>query len=102
MTHIEQTIYGTVTKKDLLWKANMVKERFNNANFKSKRSGGKQIINRVEVVEHGTTVYFWCGRMNNFAVYGGSKKVHIINYAICYCIFVLMRIKTILVFQILL
>lgn len=37
----------------------MIKERFNNANFKSKRSGGKQIINRVEVVEHGTVVYFW-------------------------------------------
>lgn len=49
MTYIEQRIYGTVTKKDLLWKAN----------FKSKRSGGKQIINRVEVVEHGTAVYFW-------------------------------------------
>ena len=74
MAHIEQTIYGTVTKKELLWKANMVKERFNNANFMSKRSGGKQIINRVEVVEHGTAVYFWCGRMSNFVVYGGSKK----------------------------
>ena len=35
MTHIEQTFYGTVTKKDLLWKANMVMERFNNANSKS-------------------------------------------------------------------
>lgn len=68
MTHIEQTIYGRVTKKNLLWKANMIKEIFNNANFKSKRSVGKQII----------------------------------NYVICYCIFVLKRIKTILVFQILL
>lgn len=37
MTHIEQRFYGTVTKKDLLWKANMVMERFNNANFKTKR-----------------------------------------------------------------
>lgn len=71
MTNIEQRIYGTVTKKNLLLEANMVKERFNNANFKSKRSGGKQIINRVE---HGTAVYFWCGRMSNFVVYGGSKK----------------------------
>ena len=42
MTYIEQRIYGTVTKKDLLWKANMVKERFNNANFKSKRMGGNK------------------------------------------------------------
>lgn len=74
MTHIEQRFYGTVTKKDLLLKANMVMERFNNANFKAKRSGGKQIINRVEVVEHGTAVYFWCGRMSNFVVYDGSKK----------------------------
>lgn len=74
MTNIEQRIYGTITKKDLLWKANMVKERFNNANFKAKRSDGKQIINRVEVVDNGTAVYFWCGRMNNFVVYGGSKK----------------------------
>lgn len=67
-------VYGTVTKKNLLWMANNVKERFNNDNFKAKRSGGRQIINRVEVVEHGTAVYFWCGRMSNFVVYGGSKK----------------------------
>lgn len=38
------------------------------------RSDGKQIINRVEVVDNGTAVYFWCGRMNNFVVYGGSKR----------------------------
>lgn len=44
MTHIEQTIYGTVTKKNLLWKANMVKR-------------------------------------------------DLINYVLCYCIFVLKRIK---------
>lgn len=74
MTHIEQRIYGTVTKKDLLWEANMVKERFNNASFKSKGSGEKQIINRVELVEHGTAVYFLCGGMSSFVVYGGSKK----------------------------
>lgn len=74
MTNIEQRIYGTVTKKNLLWKANMVKERFNNANFKAKRSGWQQKINRVEVVEHGTAVYFWCSHMINFVIYGGSKK----------------------------
>jgi hypothetical protein len=28
MTHVEQRFYGTCTKKNLLWKANMVKERF--------------------------------------------------------------------------
>lgn len=50
MTNIEQRFYGIITKKNLLWKTNMVKERFNNANFKAKRSGGKQVINRVEVV----------------------------------------------------
>lgn len=38
MTNIEQRFYGTITKKNLLWKANMVKERFSNANFKAKRS----------------------------------------------------------------
>lgn len=32
-------VYGTVTKNNLMWIANMVKERFNNANFKAKRSG---------------------------------------------------------------
>lgn len=73
MTHIEQRFYGTCTK-NLLWKANMVKERFNSANFKAKRSGGQQKINRVEVVDHGTAVYFWCSHMCNFVVYGGSKK----------------------------
>ena len=52
-----QRFYGTCTKKNLLWKANMVKERFNNANFKAKRSGWKQKINRIEVVDHGTAVY---------------------------------------------
>ena len=74
MTHIEQRFYGTCTKKNLLRKANIVKERFNNANFKAKRSGRQQKINRVEVVDHGTAVYFWCSHMSNFVVYGGSKK----------------------------
>lgn len=74
MTNIEQGFYGTVTKKNLMWIAKKVNERFNNANFKSKRSGWQQKINRVEVVEHGTAVYFWCSHMSNFVVYGGSKK----------------------------
>lgn len=74
MLHIEQRFYGTVTKKNLLYKANMVKERFNRAGFKAKRSGYPQKINRVEVIEHGTAVYFWCSHMSNFVVYGGSKK----------------------------
>lgn len=42
MLHIEQRFYGTCAKKNLLWKANMVKERFNHAGFKAKRSGWKQ------------------------------------------------------------
>ena len=67
-------VYGTITKKSLLNKANLVKERFNHAGFKAKRSGCFQKINRVEVVEHGTAVYFWCSHMSNFVVYGGSKK----------------------------
>lgn len=67
-------VYGTVTKKNLMWIANIVNERFNNANFKAKRSGWKLKINRVEVVDHGTAVYFWCSHMSNFVVYGGSKK----------------------------
>lgn len=29
-------VYGIITKKSLLDKVNMVKERFNNANFKTK------------------------------------------------------------------
>lgn len=66
--------YGTITKEDLLWKANRVVERFNNANFKAKRSGCVQHINRVEVVSHNTAVYFWCSHMSNFVVYDGSKK----------------------------
>lgn len=82
-------VYGTVTKKNLMWIANMIKERFNNANFKAKRSGGVQHINRVEVVEHGTAVYFWCSRMCNFVVYGGSKrgtykKLHELLIHICF------------------
>ena len=67
-------VYGTITKKSLLNKANIVQERFNIANFKAKRSDYPQKINRVEVVEHGTAVYFWCSHMCNFVVYGGSKK----------------------------
>ena len=55
-------------------KLNNVKERFNNANFRSKTSGRIQQIKSVEVIEHGTTVYFWCINMNNFIVYGGSKR----------------------------
>lgn len=50
------------------------KKEFINANFKTKRSGCVQHINRVEVIEHGTAVYFWCGHMCNFVIYGGSKR----------------------------
>ena len=67
-------VYGTITKKSLLDKANMVKERFNNANFKAKSTNSIQHINRVEVIEHGMTVYFWCSHMNNFVVSAGTKK----------------------------
>ena len=45
-------VYGTITKKSLLDKANIVKERFNNANFKSKSTNSIQHINKVEVIEH--------------------------------------------------
>ena len=61
-------VYGTIYKKSLLDKANMVKERFNNAKFKSKSTNSIQHINKVEVIEHGTAVYFWCSYMNNFVV----------------------------------
>lgn len=67
-------VYGTITKKSLLDKANMVKERFNNANFKTKSTNSIQHINKVEVIEHGMAVYFWCSHMNNFVVCSGTKK----------------------------
>ena len=67
-------VYGTITKKSLLDKANMVKERFNNANFISKSTNSIQHINKVEVIEHGKAVYFWCSNMNNFVVCAGTKK----------------------------
>lgn len=67
-------VYGSITKKSLLDKANLVKERFNNANFKSKSTNSIQHINKVEVIEHGMAVYFWCSHMNNFVVCAGTKK----------------------------
>ena len=67
-------INRTITKKDLLYEANIVKEKFNGANFKSKSSGRVQKINKVEVVEKGMAVYFWYSNMNNFAVCAGTKK----------------------------
>lgn len=67
-------VYGNITKKSLLDKANLVKERFNNANFKSKSTDSIQRINKVEVIEHGMAVYFWCSHMNNFVVCAGTKK----------------------------
>lgn len=67
-------IYGSITKKSLLDKANLVKERFNSANFKSKSTNSIQHINKVEVIEHCTAVYFWCSHMNNFVVCAGTKK----------------------------
>lgn len=47
-------VYGTVTKTDLKNMGVKVMDRFNNANFKAKRSG--------------------CSHMFNFVVYGGSKR----------------------------
>lgn len=67
-------VYGTITKKSLLDKANIVKERFNRANFRSKSTNSIQHINRVEVIEHGMAVYFWCSHMNNFVVSADTKK----------------------------
>lgn len=66
--------YRTITKEDLLYQANVVRERFNDANFKSKSSGRTQKINRVEIVDKGMAVYFWCSNMNNFVVCAGTKK----------------------------
>lgn len=51
-----------------------VKEYFNSSEFKSKSSGRVQHIDRVELLEHGTVVYFWCFSMNNFIVAGNTKK----------------------------
>lgn len=67
-------VYGSITKKSLLDKANLIKERFNNANFKSKSTDSIQRINKVEVIEHGMAVYFWCSHMNNFVVSGVTKN----------------------------
>lgn len=67
-------VYGSITKKSLLDKANIIKDRFNNANFKSKSTDSIQRINKVEVIEHGMAVYFWCSHMNNFIVSAGTKK----------------------------
>lgn len=68
--------YGAyvVNKKTLHDLGCMVKEYFNSYCFKSKSSGYIQRINRVEIIEHGTTVYFWCSNMNNFIVVGDTKK----------------------------
>lgn len=74
VTNNTYEFYISITKKSLLDKANMIKERFNNANFKSKSTNSIQHINKVEVIEHGTAVYFWCSHMNNFVVSNGTKK----------------------------
>lgn len=69
--------FGTnrnITKEDLLYEADIVKEKFNSVNFKSKSSGRVQKINKVEIIEKGMAVYFWCSNMNNFVVCAGTKK----------------------------
>lgn len=68
--------YGAyvVNKKTLYDLGCTVKEYFNLYDFKSKSSGRIQHINSVVVLEHGTTVYFWCCNMNNFIVNGNTKK----------------------------
>ena len=63
-----------VNKKSLLDLGCIVKHYFNLSSFKSKTSGRVQQIKSVEILEHGTTVYFWCCNMNNFIVAGGTKK----------------------------
>lgn len=62
-------LFGTnrnITKEDLLYEADIVKEKFNSANFKSKSSGRFQKINKVEIIEKGMAVYF--------GVCAGTKK----------------------------
>lgn len=82
-------VYGTITKKSVLNTANIVKERFNRASFRSKSTNSIQHINRVEVIEHGTAVYFWCSHMNNFVVSAGTKRktyerLHELLFHICF------------------
>lgn len=68
--------YGAyiVNKKSLYYLGCMVKEHFNSCCFRSKSTNSIQHINNVEVIEHGTAVYFWCSHMNNFVVFAGTKK----------------------------
>lgn len=63
-----------ITKEDLLYEAELVKETFNDANFKSKSNGRVQCITEVEIIERGMAVYFWCHNMDNFVVCAGTKK----------------------------
>lgn len=63
-----------VNKKSLLDLGCMIKYYFNLSSFKSKISGRVQQIKSVDVLEHGTVVYFWCTNMNNFIVGGNTKK----------------------------
>lgn len=68
--------YGAyiVNKKSLYDLGCMIKEYFNSCCFRSKSSQRLQQIKSIEVLEHGTTVYFWCCNMNNFIVAGDTKK----------------------------
>lgn len=63
-----------ITREDLLYEANVVMEKFNDANFKSKSNGRVQKITEVEIIESCIAVYFWCHNMNNFVVCAGTKK----------------------------
>lgn len=70
-------LFGTnrnITKADLLFEAEIVKEKFNGVNFKSKSSGRVQKINEVVIIERGMNVYFLCSSMNDFVVCAGTKK----------------------------
>lgn len=86
-------VYGTITKKSLLDKANMVKERFNNANFKTKSTNLIQHINKVEVIEHGMAVYFWCSHMNNMDICKLNSKSVIATYSFRYSTMTLFKRK---------
>lgn len=63
-----------INKDKLLGLANIVILHFNRYNFFTKSTDRIQQINSCSLIEHNTAIYFKCHRMNNFVVYGGSKR----------------------------
>lgn len=70
----QYSLFINADKNKLMWLSEIVVDYFNKCEFKTKSNGTIKWIECAELCSYNTAIYFRCKHMNNFTIYGGSKK----------------------------